>query len=174
MPTTREETAGRSGGDAARRVSLRRSALARWLVPVVVAAIIALVAGAVMAVSLLAGNGEAQAAADQVMEAWATGDQTAIDAIYAEDVRMVIDNETLAENRTQITDHITFVIELGNTYRRVGPVSEYVTTDGDLYVSLMIEGTAGTGHPEGVPIVGFLRVRDGQVIRHVFMHADAY
>ena len=101
----------------------------RWLVPLVVSAIVAFVAGAVLAASLVAGDREARAVADRVMEAWSTGDQATIDATYAEDVRMVIDNVTLAENREQITDHIAFVIELGNTYRRVGPISEYEGAD---------------------------------------------
>lgn len=174
MPTTHEKIGAQSVGSAADGpVGDKGSRRLRWLVPVVVAAILAVGAGVVV-VSRLAEDGEARAAADQVMEAWATGDQATVASAYAEGVRMVIDSETLAENREQMVDHITFVIGWGNTYRRVGPVSEYVTTDGDLYVSFMIEGKAGTEDAEGVPIVGFLRVRDGQVIRHVFMHADDY
>jgi hypothetical protein len=87
--------------------------------------------------------------------------------------RAFIDTQIVAENREQLSAEIKGAVAYGNTYERVGPVSEYVANDGDLYVSYMLE-VAGTGHPEGVPVVGFLRVRDGQVIRHVFMDAEHY
>jgi len=32
----------------------------------------------------------------------------------------------------------------------------------------------GTDHPKGDPVIGFYRVRDGRVIRHVFMDARLY
>ncbi len=62
---------------------------------------------------------------------------------------------------------------IGNTYRQVGSVVEYLAADGDLYVATLVE-VVGPGHPDGVPVVGFYRVKDGQVIRHVFMDAEHY
>jgi hypothetical protein len=116
---------------------------------------------------------EAAAVSEMVMQAWATGEQADINAVYAEDVRMVIDDETLAENREEITSVITGAINFGNTYQQVGPVTEYIAVDGDLYVATLVE-VVGAGHPDGDPIVGFFRVRDGKVIRHVFIDAEHY
>ena len=117
---------------------------------------------------------EAGSVSEMVMEAWATGEQADIEAIYAVDVRMVLDDETVAENRDEITSVITGAISIGNTYRQVGPVTEYVAADdGDLYVATLVE-VVGAGHPDGDPIVGFFRVRDGKVIRHVFIDAEHY
>ncbi len=107
------------------------------------------------------------------MEVWATGDPAEIDAIYAEDVQMVLDGEMIADNRERITSVILGAIDAGNTYRQVGPVAEYVAANGDVYVATLVE-VVGAGHPTGVPVVGFYRVRDGQVIRHVFMDAEHY
>lgn len=116
----------------------------------------------------------AESISEMVMEAWASGEQADIDAIYAEDVRMVLDGETVAENREGITSLITGAMSLGNTYQQVGPVAGYVTAgDGDLYVATLVE-VVGTAHPDGDPIVGFYRVRDGKVIRHVFIEAEIY
>lgn len=121
------------------------------------------------------GDDESEAASisEMVMEAWATGEQADIDAVYAEDVRMVLDEETIAENREEITSVITGAIGFGNTYQQIGPVSGYVAADGDLYVATLVE-VVGVGHPDGDPIVGFYRVRDGKVIRHVFVDAEHY
>jgi ketosteroid isomerase-like protein len=174
MPTTHEQTAAPGvGGDPDRLLSKHRSERRRWLVPVVVAVIVALIVGVAVAASLLTGDGGGRAVSDQVLEAWATGDQATIDAIFAEDVRAVIDGQMVAESREQLSAEIKGAVACGNTYQRVGPVSEYFATDGDLYVSYLLE-VATTGHPEGVPVVGFLRVRDGEVIRHVFMDAEHY
>lgn len=111
--------------------------------------------------------------AAMLMTAWATGDQADIDAVYAEDVRMVLDDLTLAENREEITEVITGAIGIGNTYEQVGPVSVYEAEDGDLYIASLVE-IVGAGHPVGDPVVGFYRVRHGEVIRHVFMEAESY
>jgi len=116
---------------------------------------------------------EAVSVSEMVMEAWATGEQADIDAIYAEGVRMVLDDETVAENRGEISSVIIGAISFGNTYRQVGPVTEYVATDGDRYVATLVE-VVGAGHPDGDPVVGFYRVRDGKVIRHVFIDAEHY
>jgi hypothetical protein len=86
---------------------------------------------------------------------------------------MVLDDETLAENREEITSVITGAISFSNTYQQIGPVTEYVATDGDLYVATLVE-VVGGGHPDGDPIVGFYRVKDGKVIRHVFIDAEHY
>ena len=109
--------------------------------------------------------------ADSVMTAWATGDQTDIDAIYAEDVVMALDGVSVAENREEITSLITGALGIGNTYEQVGPVAVYLAEDGDMYVSTLVE-VVGAGHPAGDPLVGFYRVRDGKVIRHIFMDAE--
>lgn len=108
---------------------------------------------------------------ESVMTAWASGDQADIDAIYAEDVVMALDGETLAENRDEISSVIASAIGGGNTYEQVGPVAVYVAGDGDMYVGTLVE-VVGPGHPIGVPVVGFYRVRDGKVIRHIFMDAE--
>ncbi len=110
---------------------------------------------------------------EMVMEAWASGDQADIEAVYDSDVIMVLDGETLAEDRGGITSVITGAISVGNAYEQVGPVAVYEASDGDLYVATLVEVT-GAAHPEGVPVAGFYRVRDGKVIRHVFMDAEHY
>ena len=111
------------------------------------------------------------AVADSVMAAWASGDQADIDDIYAEDVVMALDGMNVAESREEITSVITTAIGIGNTYRQVGPVAVYVAEDGDMYVSSLVE-VVGAAHQVGDPVVGFYRVRDGQVIRHIFMDAE--
>lgn len=118
-------------------------------------------------------DGSGRSIGEMVMEAWATGDQAAIDAIYAEDAQMVLDGETIAENREEMTSTISGAIGIGNTYRQVGSVVEYVASDDDLYVATLVE-VVGPGHPTGVPVVGFYRVRDGKVIRHVFIDAEHF
>jgi uncharacterized protein (TIGR02246 family) len=111
------------------------------------------------------------AVADSVMAAWASGDQADIDDIYAEDVVMALDGMTVAESRDEIASVITTAIGIGNTYRQVGPVAVYVAEDGDMYVSSLVE-VVGVAHQVGDPVVGFYRVRDGRVIRHIFMDAE--
>lgn len=65
------------------------------------------------------------------------------------------------------------IASVENTYRTVGPVSSYEAADGDLYVTVLVVAI-GRPHPRGVPVVGFYRVHDGKVIRHVFMDAEHY
>ena len=108
-----------------------------------------------------------------VMKAWETGDQADIDAVYAEDVHMILDQETVAENREEISSVISQVMGFGNSYAQVGPVTTYTGIDGDLYIGTLVE-VRGAGHPRGAPLVGFYRVEDGQVIRHVFIEAEVY
>lgn len=109
--------------------------------------------------------------AESVMAAWASGDEADVAAVYAGDVVMVLDGEALAENRTEIAEVIASAASIGNTYTQVGPVAVY-EADGDMYVATLVE-VAGAGHTDGDPLVGFYRVRDGEVIRHVFMYAPS-
>jgi hypothetical protein len=117
--------------------------------------------------------GEGASVSALVMKAWETGDQADIDAVYAQDVRMILDQETVADNREEITSVISGAMGIGNTYEQIGPVTAYTGTDGDLYVGTLVE-VVGPGHPQGDPLVGFYRVRDGEVIRHVFIEAGSY
>jgi hypothetical protein len=129
---------------------------------------------AVSSCSTSDSNDEAGASiSEMVMTAWATGDQADIEAVYAENVRMVIDDQTLAENREEIASVIIGASGMGNTYEQVGPVAVYEAEDGDLYVATLVE-VAGIAHPVGDPVVGFYRIRDGKVIRHVFIDAEHY
>lgn len=64
---------------------------------------------------------------------------------------------------------IATAIGIGNTYTQVGPVAE----DGDMYIGTLVD-VVGGAHPNGDPLVGFYRVRNGEVIRHVFMGAERY
>ena len=131
----------------------------------------------------VAGQGEAlpgdpagptgDAISEQVMEAWATNDAAAVEALYDPEVIMVIDADVVAADRDEIRSVIAGARGIGNTYRQHGPVIEYQDENGDLYVGTIVE-VKGPGHPTGVPIVGFYRVRDGKVIRHVFMDAEHY
>lgn len=111
--------------------------------------------------------------ADMVMEAWDTYDVEAIEAVYAPDVVMIIDQATLAEDRDELAVVIKQALGMGNSYRQVGDVVVHEAPAGDLYLGTIVE-VVGRGHPKGVPVVGFYRVRDGQVIRHVFMDAEHY
>jgi ketosteroid isomerase-like protein len=107
---------------------------------------------------------------DAVMTAWATADPDDIKAIYADDALFVLDGESVASGVDRFIDMIPTV---ANTYRTVGPVTSYEAADGDLYVTALVVAT-GPPHPNGVPVVGFYRVHDGKVIRHVFMDAEHY
>jgi hypothetical protein len=55
----------------------------------------------------------------------------------------------------------------------VGPVIDYQVPEGDLFVATLVE-VVGPGHPSGDPIVGFYRVHDGKVTRHVFTDVEHY
>ncbi len=119
------------------------------------------------------GGGSGESVGDLVMEAWSGGDTAAIERIYDTDVVMVLDGDTVAENRQQITEIVEGAIGIGNTYQQIGSVAEYTDSNGDLFIATLVE-VVGPGHPTGDPIVGFYRVRDGKVIRHVFMDAAVY
>jgi hypothetical protein len=82
-----------------------------------------------------------------------------------------LDGEVLTRDRDEITDAIRGAIAYGNTYEQVGPVASYEAADGDVYVAWLVE-VVGPGHPEGVPVIGFFRVHEGMVIRHVSMDAE--
>jgi len=113
---------------------------------------------------------EGQSISEKVMQAWATGDQAAIEAVYAPGVVLKVDDGTAAAGRDPIASVIRNAIKYGNSYRQVGPVIEYRASDGDLYVTTTVE-VVGPDHPKGDPVIGFYRVRDGQVIHHIFMDA---
>ena len=104
MPTTHERTTPQSvEGDADQPSGDHRPEQRRWLVPAVVVAVIALVAGVAVAASLLTGDSDGVAISDQVLEAWATGDQATIDEIFAEDVRAFVDTQTVADSISKLT-----------------------------------------------------------------------
>ncbi len=114
--------------------------------------------------------GEGASISALVMQAWETGNQADIDAVYAPDVRMILDQETVADGREELSSLISRVVGT-NTYEQIGPVTAYTANDGDLYIATLVE-VVGPDHPQGDPLVGFYRVRDGQVIRHVFIEAE--
>lgn len=138
----------------------------------VITAVIALAVGAGAAL-VLSGDSDTDPGtdlSDAVMVAWATADPDDIDAIYADDAVFIVDGEPLATGIDEITDMIG---DVENTYETIGPVSSYEAADGDLYVSVLVE-VVGPAHPLGVPAVGFYRVHEGEVIRHVVMDAQHY
>ena len=118
---------------------------------------------------------ECESVIDAIMKPWATGDAADVEAIYDPAVRMLLDGDVVATNREELTAIIVDAVDggNGNTYTPVGPCSGYLATDGDTYVSGIVN-VGGSGHPSGVPVVGFYRVRDGLVIRHVAMDAEHY
>ena len=151
-----------------------------WPIGVVVgllALFLAGLAGYAIAGGFTSESSRGQEMSDGVMEAWATGDAASIAATYdpAVQVLLVYDGteDVVAKNAKELTEAINGAIGFGNTYRQIGPVSTYQTEGGDLYVASTVEVT-GPGHPEGVPLVGFYRVRNGRIIRHVFLDAEHY
>ena len=118
-----------------------------------------------------------QAVADRVNNVWATADPAAIRATYAANVKFLLEmpgERAQFSNRAQLADTIhSAVIVAGYTYTQIGPVSSYTAADGDMYVTSLIE-IRGSGHPSGVPAVGFYRVHNGKVIRQIFMDAEHY
>jgi ketosteroid isomerase-like protein len=165
-PKTRQQ-APSAGGIAGRY---------RWTVLVAVASVVALLAAAL--VGYWAGGGfdtadPGEAVADRVMEAWATGDTEAIEDTYAPDVVLVLDGSLIVDDRDAMAQVIDDALALGNTYEQIGPVTSYQGANGDLYVSTLVE-VAGPGRSDGEPLVGFYRVRDDVVVRHVFWQAPMH
>ena len=143
-----------------------------WLVAIVIVLVAAAaLVGYATAVGLSTSDG--QAVSDRVMGVWATGEQADIDSTYAPGVVMSIDGEQVAGNRDEIGAVIAGAIGIGNTYTQVGPVAEYETANGDLYVATLVD-VVGPGHPIGTPVIGFYRVRDGMVDRHILLAAEGY
>jgi hypothetical protein len=142
-----------------------------------VAVLLAGVAGYAIAGGFSSDSSTGQGVSDRVMDAWATGDTTAIEAAYAPGVQLVLIydelEEVIASNRSEISAAIRGAIGMGNTYTQIGPVATYVGPDGDLYVSSLVE-VKGAGHPDGSPLIGFYRVRDGRVTRQIFLDAEHY
>lgn len=117
---------------------------------------------------------DTQTVADRVMQAWEPDyDEAKVEAIYDPEVLMMLDADVLARDREQIKSVIRSALGFGNRYRLVGPMVPYERYDGDLYLAALVEVT-GQGHPSGDPLVGFYRVRDGKVDRHIFMYAPDY
>jgi len=148
----------------------------------VVAAIAALLVAGVVGYAIAGGfsseSSSGQDVSSKVMAVWRTGDTAAINALYAPSVKFVLEypGRSATEvdtNRQQLTDTIRNAIAYGNTYTQVGPVTSYTAADGDTYVASLVE-VKGTGHPSGVPVVGFYRVHDRKIIRHIFMDAEHY
>jgi hypothetical protein len=150
--------------------------------PLTVIGFVAAIFAAAVAGYAVAGGFSSEAApgqqvSDEVMKAWATGDAASIEAIYHPAVKMVLlydgEDHVVASSRKETTAAATGAIDFGNAYSQIGPVASYVAEDGDTYVATLVEVT-GPGHPDGVPLVGFYRLRDGKVIRHIFMDAEHY
>jgi hypothetical protein len=121
-----------------------------------------------------ASSVDIEAVADMIMEAWAPEyDEAKVEAIYDPEVLMKLDTDVLAADREEIKSVISGALRMGNRYTQVGPVIPYERDDGDLYLASLVE-VHGAGHPTGDPVVGFYRVRDGKVIRHIFMYAPDY
>lgn len=164
------------------RGNLKTSKPARtWNVGMILVVVTAVLGAALIGYTVGGGlrADPGQEFSDAVMKAWQTGDVADIEAAYDPEVTMVLTypgagpSEVLAESRDELTGVIDGAIGFGNTYRQIGPVSSYTASDGDVYVSALVE-VVGPGHVQGVPVVGFYRIHDDKVIRHVFMDAEHY
>jgi ABC-type glycerol-3-phosphate transport system substrate-binding protein len=115
-----------------------------------------------------------EAVADMIMQAWAPEyDEAKVEAIYDPEVLMMLDTDVLAEDREQIKAVISGALGFGNRYAQVGPVIPYEGDHGDFYLASIVEVT-GAGHPTGDPLVGFYRIHDGKVVRHIFLYPPDY
>lgn len=164
----------------AHEAHVHRPHLGYWLVAIVAVVLIlaAGIAGYAIAGGFATEATQGQDVADSVMEAWATGDAASIAAAYAPAVKVVLvyegTEDVVASNRKELTDAIKGAIGFGNSFEQIGPVAYYESTeDGDVYIAAMVE-VKGLAHRAGDPLVGFYRVRDGKVIRHVFLDAEHY
>jgi hypothetical protein len=117
---------------------------------------------------------DTQTVAERIMQAWGPAyDEAKVEAIYDPGTLMMLDTDVLAADREQLKTVIRGALGFGNRYNLVGSMVPYERFDGDLYLAALVEVT-GPGHPSGDPMVGFYRVRDGKVDRHVFMYAPDY
>jgi hypothetical protein len=115
-----------------------------------------------------------QAISDMIAQAWTPEyDEAKVEAIYDPEVLMMIDMEVYAADREEIKSLIRSALGAGNRYTQIGQEIDYVDEDGDLYLASIVEVT-GVAHQTGDPVIGFWRVRDGKVIRHIFMFAPDY
>jgi hypothetical protein len=143
-----------------------------WLIALIglVAIVMAGIAGYAIAGGFTTESAPGQDVADRVMNAYTTGDSAAIAAAYDPAVKVVLayDNteHVVATNTKELADAINGGLAYGNTYRLIGPVSTYEAANGDLYVAHIME-VKGPGHPNGDPVIGFLRVHDGKVIQQI-------
>lgn len=164
----------------ASHADLHRPRLNLWLVVAAAAAalIVAGVAGYAIAGGFSSESSPGQDVSNKVMAVWTTGDTAAINALYAPAVTFVLEYPgrtptDVQTNRQQLTDTIKNAIAYGNTYTQVGSVTSYTAAEGDTYIASLVE-VKGPGHPSGIPVVGFYRVHNGKIIRHIFMDAEHY
>lgn len=172
MVTAREEL----GETTERHSTPRPSATRRLDTPALLLTGVAVVVAAL--VGYWAGGGftsdPGEAVASRVDEAWATAEPEVVEDVYASEVVMVLNGELIADGRGELLETMeTAVNGLGNTYTQIGPTSSYETANDDLLVAGIVEVT-GPGHPSGEPLVGFYRVRDDQIVRHVFWQMPQY
>ena len=152
--------------------------LRMWLVATVMLVLLVGVGGAVAAQEPdeeePAPSIDIQTVADMIAQAWMPDyDEAKVEAIYDAEILMMLDTDVLATDLEQLKSVIKGGLGVGNRYRTISPVVGYEDDDGDLYIAGIVEA-GGTYHPSGDPMVGFWRVRDGKVIRHIFMYAPDY
>jgi len=152
--------------------------LRRTLLGTVIVALLGGLGGAVMAQETEEGTPapsvDIQTVAAMIAQAWAPEyDEAKVEAIYDDEVLMMVDNDVYAADREELKSLIRNALGVGNRYAHIGPVIDYVGRDGDLYLAGLVE-VSGAGHPNGDPLVGFWRVHDGKVIRHIFLYAPDY
>ena len=154
--------------------------LGSWVAAVIALAaiVVAAVVGYAAAGGFTTESAPGQDVADRVATAWATGDAASVAAAYDPAVKVVLvyddTEDVIATSAKELTGVIKGAIGFGNTSEQIGPVAYYKSAeDGDVYVATMVEVT-GLGHAEGDPLVGFYRVRDGKVTKHIFLDAEHY
>jgi hypothetical protein len=94
-------------------------------------------------------------------------DAAPFEAVYAPDVRLVVDGEVYAEGLDGMRSMARTADRNGATFRLIAPVAEYHAGDGDLYLAMWVEVTGPAGLAMGDPILSLMQVRDGKVITQV-------
>ncbi len=138
--------------------------------------VVAIVAAGIVGYALAGGftteSAPGEDVSDRVMNVWATGDAASVRATYDPAVLVTLDADVVASSAKEVAEVAGNAIANGNTYKQIGPVAYYKSKEnGDIYVASLVEVT-GAGHPVGDPLVGFYRVRNGKVIRHIFIDAE--
>lgn len=153
-----------------------RPHISSWLVAAfgLAAIVLAGIAGYAIAGGFTTESTPGQDVANRVMNAYTTGDAAAIAATYDPAVKVILafDNKehVVATNAKELADAVNGGLAYGNTYKLIGPVSTYEAASGDLYVAHIME-VKGPDHPNGDPVIGFLRVHHGKVIQQVAFDA---